>query len=449
MSIIKSVGQTVIINGIDISDKVAGVTVQKGKSASATWSVDILDPVAGMGSSLRPVKLERESLPATFSSIIIESSDGVTYTFDHLILQKRSYSADPEQGYRVTLSGGDLSKVLFVDGYTLETYEATNAKAIIIDLLSKGGITSYEFLGDLDDILENSFPVVQFDVQRERLINRIQTILNECGAFWEMNGDTFRAWIPDISGEPELTFSTPDDLYVLSLDEETQNYYDKVEVTRMSRNSDLAGQQEGTGVGRQNITLSGVFYTVRLSMESCFNSYIATDVAEVNWFFEGSEAGSGLNYVGPADEVYYTILATDPGQPNSWNVKATGTPEAYHGSGVDLDTQVIKTIDGSSGNNEAPRLASNLTPNNTVAELKADAFLREQGYIQTTTSFAIPMTAGISLDKRFQVEEQVGYVTGIFNLEAWSVRVEAGKALMTLEGRKFDDSESILPEGER
>jgi len=413
-------------NGVEVP--VNSVRVTLAKSASLTWSIVILDPEIGMSEDFRPPKLKKGSTPAQTYSIDIYTLDGDHLLFTDLIPLSRQFSADPEGGYSVTISGVDWSKVLFFDNVTRATLKNDTALNMTKTLLGYGGITSWSLPPELD------YPVAQMDIQRDRLINRIQTFLNEIGALWRMNGKQFVSWIPNPEAVPVYTFESGENIYTLNVTEDVIELYDKVTVTRVSKNAGTAAQSEGTDVGRKNVNLSGKFHQVQFQVVDDFGCTFSN----IDWFFEEAYVGSGYNIIGPVDQVYFTVEGSGGATSFHWQIKVTGIPDSYLGTGIDINTEYEMTLPGEPGDNEAPRIESNFTPNNTVAELKAKAFLREQGSRSIQATFQAPIIDDLTLDDVITINEGVSYFSGDFNIESISYSVEGHEGYMELTVKRYE-----------
>lgn len=404
---VRIVTATISYNGITIPG--VSVDVVEAPSASKTWAVETSDLSIGLGVGLKPERFSFGSVPAKTATIAITTEDG-TITHNNLVLLNRSPVLNADGSGSVILSGQDLSYIASLDNKTKETYEDTFGDDIIIDMLSDAGIANYSFAGSLSTYLGN-FPIMQMDVQRDRYINRIQTLLNECGAVWRMDNNQFRMWIPSNTATVAKTFDSGDIYDSLRFQESVIELFDKVKVTRLNKNADVALQTSGTSSGRPNSALTGTFYQLHFSVIDD----TGCNVTDVEWFKDGISVGGGFNIVGPADEVYYTVNAVS--SPLFYEVKVTGTPEAMLGSGIDIGAEYEATLPGTTGDNPAPDIQSNFTPNDTLAELKAKAFLREQGSLRTT------MTVPTKIQfPKITLEDRVGVDIDEYSL-SWDCNV--------------------------
>ena len=398
MGIKKKVATRVEYNGT-VLEKGLSLDMYRAPSSSRVWSVTIADWEYGMQEALKPKRTKPGNLPSERLSIRIYTEEGMK-EFTDLVLLSRRLVGDPENGAQVVLSGKDLSHMLYLDNQTKQTYENQTGYFVTTDLLEDSGITDYSFATPLGTHLSDNFPLAQMDIQRDRYINRIQTLLNECGAVWQMNGTEFVAWIPDSSIKPIKTFYG-NDLYGWNFEESVMELYDKVKVTRINKNSNVALMQEGYKTDRQYAGLSGTFYSVQLQVLRSSGCTIENP----DWFYQGHHQGSGFNLLGPVDQVYFTVSPQEGATSFYWNVKVIGIPEAYQGTGIDITTSYKETLSGTEGEHPAPDIQSNFTPNNTLAELKAKAFLREQGTLRNTATLPVPIQIPeIDLKDRIKVK---------------------------------------------
>lgn len=425
MAGIKKAVSTIVKKNGAIIENVTSSKIIVPTSASATWSIAIPDIETAMGSGFALERLTPGSTPTTTYSIDLYDEAGTHFAFTDLIPLSRELSATP-QGSEVIISGADYSHLLFFDGITLETKEGKNADTISIELLSTGGISSYSFPASF------GYPVIKMDIQRDRIINRIVTLLNEIGAVWRINGKQFVAWIPDYSSAPSASFASGNNLYTLRSVESVMELFDKVTVTRVSRNADLGGASEGTSLGRQYINLSGAFYSVHFDAIDDFG----VTFSNIDWFYEGSYVGSGYNLGGPVDLVYFTVNASSSSY--HWQVAVKGTPSSYLGTGVDLDAKCTKTLPGTEGEHPAPNIESNFTPTDEIAELKADAFLREQGSFRREITFQAPLTSDLNPSSVIALDEKVTNFTGNFNINSISYVTEGPAGWMEIGAKQYE-----------
>ncbi len=400
-------------------------------SSSVTWSAVIPDLDIGLQPALKPERFVFGSIPTKKAKITLYTESG-TREWSDLVLINRNPTINADYSGEVVLSGKDLSHMLSLDNKTKVTYENQTAFYIITDFLEDAGITSYSFSSELQNYLQNYFPVMQMDVQRDRYINRIQTLLNECGAVWRMDGATFRAWIPNNTAAPAKTFNISELYNSFSFQESSTELFDKVKVTRMNKNANVALQTSGYTSGRPNSGLSGTFYQVHFSVidnKGC-------NVTDVEWFYQGASQGGGFNLLGPVDQVYFTVNALS--SPLYYEVKITGIPEAMMGTGIDLNAQYEATLPGTSGDNPAPDIQSNFTPNNTLAELKAKAFLREQGSLRTNMTLPVKVQPILTLEDRLRLNIERFNLTWDCNIETIRTYIRPISAWQEFDVKVFE-----------
>lgn len=433
--IIQSAGGAVNINGVNIDCN--GFSVKYSRSQPMSWAVNTSNRNYRSDTFLPPKVEVEKPIPDKTCRIQLQTNDGISFDWQNLILLERNpvdETGSRNGAYSVNFSGNDFGKQLFADGWTLPTYKHSGgwyARNIIQDLASKAGFSGVTFMGDLNTYLDSSnFPVVQFAVQQDRLVNRIQTLLNECGAHWFVDNKQLICWIPE-TGTEDITL-TEEDIYKLTVKESSQTLYDFVIVTRMSQNAGLAGAGEGTAPpgGRQDLSLSGIFYSCQLHLDDGHNCQIESGT--VDWYLSGGYVGNGISFVGPADEVLWTPLPIASGN-FGWKVSVNGIPEEYHSTGVDLDTKVELTIPGTSGKNKAPQITSNLTPNNTIATLKGNAFLREQGYLKEMVTVETRLTDEIDLTKRVKIQHGAFDIDDVYYVDGYSINFDGIIPSMSLD----------------
>jgi len=230
---------------------VAQTTITRAKSEPLKWSVTIPDGTCQYFTDLTKPDLQPVGTPTKTVQIEIFSG-AATRTYSDLILLDRKYNADPNGGYTLTLSGADYSQVLFRDNQTMETFTSTNTHIAIPEILTEYGFVSYDL--DFPD-----FYLMQMDFQKDRPINRIQTILNEVGAFWRCEGKRFIIWIPSIRTASDFHYQDSAHIYSINVNEQVLNLVNKVKVCRVTKNAYQAFRQAGTTCGRFGGKLSGVF----------------------------------------------------------------------------------------------------------------------------------------------------------------------------------------------
>jgi len=412
------------VNGSKVQ-KVESITVSESPSGSIAWAARVYGPSVGMSDTLKPEKTDPKGTPSKTATIKLYKNNG-SITFTDLIIVDRDLNVGPDGEVGVTISGKDYSELLNCDNQEMATFEHKTAYEIITTILETYGVSNTYFYGSLSDHLQN-FPVPQLDFQRDKPINRIQTLLNEVGAYWRMDGKVFTAWIPDDT-DPVKKFREADVRSLGSYKESCLELYDKVTVVRLSRSANIAGQQSGTSVGRTNTGLSGTFYSVqfRVIKDS------GVSFSNVDWFYQNAYVGQGFNILGPVDQVYFTLTGSGGATTFDWEVKITGTPAEYLGSGVDLNTKLTKTKTGTDGKHPAPDIESSFVPNNTIAEIQADAFLRGQGKKLTTASFDTTLQIPrITIQDRIALQlPSVGITTAVeFDIESISRTAQTGEEI--------------------
>ncbi len=425
MSVTYSVSGKIKIGLNTYEDNITNLTITKNKSASLTWSCNLYDLTASEMNSIDSVTLAPQEEPTANQLVeitrVAKSSAGtLTGTFSNLLLTNVQILGSSKDGVNLSLSGVDYSYLLQFDSQTHETYESQYLKDIFIDILDKYNIDDYDFQGDLDDILTN-FPVQQMDFQNTRPIDRIQTGLNEVGAFWRMNGDQFVGWISDTDSIPAKTFTLGVDIESFSHNEESMQLYDKIKCTRISKNANIAAQSEGNSLGEKTISLSGTFRNVLFQVVHNIGCTIPNTITEpLRWFYEGDWQGSGYGNSGPVDQCKFWVVMDVGATSYEYKIKITGVPEIGLMSGIDLDAQYEKTLTGYDGNYPYPDLQSNFTSTDEIAELKCNAFLREQGSKKnalTITTF--PQLSSVELDDRVTVDfGDFSKISGIYNVES-------------------------------
>jgi hypothetical protein len=420
------------------------LTITRSKSAPLTWSLTIFDPDGTYNPDntaspwhewLRP-EFQPKGAPTKTIKISVHadypgSNWSGTRDYTDLILLSRDYEASPEGGYTLTLSGTDYSQVLFRDYQTMQTIQSSTAKAIIEGILTEFGVGS-RILNVSPD-----YPVAQFDFQRDRPINRIQTLLNEWGAFWRMEGRTFIAWTPSVKSYGDWTYKDADNIYTLRLNEQVMTLFNKVTACRVSKNADLAYSQEGGSEGRMHGSFSAPCWNPRMSVVFAFGCAVRL----VDYFIGSTYVGQGFSVNGRADNVYFTVDPTDPDIAPRWKVEVRGTPESQMGSGVDLNaTYTYEDTDSIAlyGELPAPDIESNFTATVPMAQIKAEAFMREQGRMKRTITLEAPINPWLELDETVKVDERVSRYAGYFNVERITTSITGFEGNDSLEVVEYE-----------
>jgi len=321
---------------------------------------------------------------------------------------------------------------LFRDGQTMATVELGMSNDIIKGILSEYGFNGGDIVLDIPD-----FPVVQFDFQRDRPVNRIQTLLNESGAFWRVEGRRFFAWIPSLSAQPQWTYKDSNSIYTLSLTEQVITHHNMVTVSRVNKNGYIATEQSGASDGRFSARFSGKFWNPKLAVVENFGCVIE----DVDYFQNGSHVGTTFHLGGSADEVYWTVTPVNPDIPSQWTIRVTGIPDLYMGSGVDLDSTYTYRDEASIsayGELPAPPIETNFVASNAMAQMVAEAFMREQGSLRRTVSFSAPINPWLEIDETIRVTEGVSTYSGIFNIESITTSIQGPDGADTLEVVEYE-----------
>ncbi len=338
-------------------------------------------------------------------------------SYYQLYTLNRTYSTSGEDGPMVNFSGSDFGEKLYRDNMTLETWENQQATAIISEILEE-----VEMNGTLDI---PSFPVLQFDFQQDKPINRIQTLLNEVGAYWRVKDNRFEAWEPKLSN-PTFYYYGPQHIYSMEVEDQSIEYYDSVKVARRTKNADLAWAMESTGEGRQNAQLSGVFWAPQVHIIAAYNCTIEL----FDWFLNGAYVGHIMNLPASyADELYFTVTPTSDTELPYWKMEIRGTPREYRGSGINLDAQYHYNP---SGTRPAPVIESNFIATNAMAQTKAEAFMRQQGRIRRTLRMTAQINPYLYPGDTIGINDPASGISGTYNVESIATSINGNEGTDTI-----------------
>lgn len=437
----------IIVGGNATTIPVSQVTVTRAKGEPLKWSVVIPGKDASYFNNFTKPELQPVGSPSKFAELEIFSSGG-SRTYTDLILLDRRYEANPEGGYTITLSGADFSQVLFRDNQTMQTFEKITAHNIIQAILSNYGFSSYEL--NFPD-----FPVMQMDFQRDRPINRIQTLLNEVGAFWRVEGKRFITWIPSVRNRADFHYKDNEDIYLVNLNEQVMNLVNKVTVCRVTKNAFRAFMQEGDSTGRMTGKFSGVF----VGVDYRIHSDIGCIFYDVDYFRNGQWVGhqrpqmqsaNHPQYGNPetssgqadeVDEVAFTVAPSPQATSYNWKIEFTGMPIEYIGTRIDPNASYTYADNASIsayGELPAPNIESNFTPSNAIAQMKAEAFMREQGSLKRSIEFEAVINPYLELDETIRITEKVSGVDGYFNVESVTTTINGAEGTDSLQVVEYE-----------
>jgi len=288
---------------------------------------------------------------------------------------------------------------------------------MVKSLLMNYGFTSWSLPKELN------YPVMQLDVQQDMPINRIQTLLNEIGAYWKCEGRTFQAWIPPDGKNAAWNYTDSKNLYFLSLHEQIIDYYNKVTVCRVNKNATLAYAGEGTDDGWPK---GGTFqYGTVVNPSFRILAKIGCDITDINYFYNDNYVGSGGHILGKADEIRFRVTPNNPNVATYWKVEVRGIPLEISQAGIDPDRSIYTIIrPGTAGDKPAPDIQSPFTTQHTAA-LKAKAFIKEQGRIRKIVTFGAPINPYLEVDDVIFIEESISRYNGYFCPESITTNVRS------------------------
>lgn len=422
------------------------VSIERSKSQPKRWSITVPNPTgeyspwhttSGWLDWLREETQDMTS-PTRLVDISIITESGITNHTD-LVIKEDSGRLDPTTGYSIQLSGIDFSAGLLEDDISITTYRGQTAKEIIIAIAVACGFKAENVVFDYPLNAYIDYPVTKMDVVKTKGINKIQALLDECGACWRVEGQRLICWMPSLSDilSPSRTFEGGSDIYVLAWNRGRQEYYNKVTVLRATQNADVVFQREGDSIGWvDGCSLSSPVYGARLTVENNVNCTVPADF--IHWYRDGTYVGNGYTVSSKVTDLTFSVAesASQTMQNVYWKVKVTGTPEEYLGTGIDINAGATSSI--GAGDREAPDIESPYTPSDAVALLQAKAFLREQGRARLSVDFDVPIQHCLYPDYAVDVSEDVCYFAGRFNIETIKTDINGFIGRDTITGVRYE-----------
>lgn len=449
---VKKVAGTVSVtkSGTTKTFPINSISITRGRSEATKFAFTVFDPDGtynpNNSSSAYYQYLTPELQPVGTPSKTVTINiycDSDTKTYSNMIIMGLTCSASPEGGYVLNVSGADYSQVLFRNHQTKETFTNSGAKAIIGSILEDYGFTSYTL--DFTD-----FTVIQMDFQQTKPINQIQTLLNEVGAVWRVDGTSFYAWVPEI-GTATATYTDSTNIYSLAVNEQAIELVNKVTVCRVNKNADLAYSGEGSNDGWTTERVSGSFSGYfrnstleALSLSNCLlnGHHLNPLYEEIKWWKDELFLGSGWSCSQEANKITLMIVPINATHPYSWQFEVRGTPSSLYGSSVDPDASYTYRDEDSIsayGLLPAPNIESNFTVSNSQAQAKAEAFMREQGRLKRTVSLEAVINKDIEIGDTITVTEGVGRFTGDFLINSITTNIVEALGTDNIEAVQFED----------
>jgi len=144
---------------------------------------------------------------------------------------------------------------------------------------------------------------------------------------------------------------------------------------------------------------------------------------------------------GEVDEVAFTVTPHDAALFYNWDIQFTGIPIEYVGSGINPNA-IYEYEDTASiaayGELPASNIESNFTATNELAQMKAEAFMREQGRLKRTLDFETIINPYLELDETIRITEKVSGIDNYFNVESVTTTINGADGTDSLQVVEYE-----------
>jgi len=294
----RTVVGSITIDGLNIPN-IVSLSVKEEPSKPLSWHAVFLDDKNINNLADYILEDPIDGYRTVNISIVTESG---TRKYNGLILLDGFIRESNEEGIVYNILGTDASFILEKGFQTKITRENISAKEVLSIYLTEAGL--------IPELTFHDFTIQQIDFQEEKPISVIQTLLDEAGAEWRVEGKRFITWIP-----MQVSTNSAWDgrhLYVKESKSNRSTYYNIVKATRTTKNADLAGALEGFLLPHTdlpdmyqkttiNISFSGIFYgpTLRVNYKAgCTLENPITNEVHITWLLNDE-----VTYSGKADAV--------------------------------------------------------------------------------------------------------------------------------------------------